>query len=419
MNFDDIKGWQGTAEELLEELQKKIEQLNLSVEPPTVRTIRSWRSRNILSQPKGQKFGFRQILEGLATLLLLKKGWTLVAIAEVLSSWNDKELEGQILVETNGENAANLSNSQKSSLFFPQKAQNNITLAEDTVILLAQGILRQYDRILTGREIVSLDDKLPPELHSAMCNLGRLYLEEGKCDRAACIHDVLERSRYSLDDVKWNLEIFRRSEFRFGNVQLIDFDLRVPMPDCAEIATLSGGYGEDNVIENRLHSRLREATARLGAQKHQAYTRLRELLGRRSLITERALLDYLIEQNLTPLQKTVEEFFDPIPDIWLINGYASSCAHCATLMRPHPNRERYPNGYCPIRQCNSKHPPQVGKHLNPDRERLLVAKPQILAYWTAPAIDELAIFDEAKTYGLDAELYPESDQCDVAIARSL
>jgi REase associating with pPIWI_RE len=417
MNFDDIKDWQGTAEELLEELQNKIEQLNVSVKPPAVRTIRSWRSRNLLSQPKGQKFGFRQILEGLATLLLLKKGWTLVAIAEVLSSWNDKELERQILVEGDVKNVDNLSNSQESSSFLRQKTNNNHTLAEDAVILLAQGILRQYDRVLIGREIVRQDDKLPSELHSAMCKLGRLYLEEGKCDRAACVHDVLERSRYSLDRAKWNLEIFRESEFRFSNVQLIDRDLRVPTADCAEIADISGGFGEDNVIENRLHSRLREATARLGGRKqHQAYTALRELLGRRSLIKERELLDYLVEQNITPLQETVLEFFDPVPDIWLIKGCALRCAHCGTLMRPHPNRDRYPNGYCPIHQCNSKHPSQVRERLNPGRERLLVAKPQILAYWTAPAIDELAIFDEAKTYGLDAELYPESDQCDVSIS---
>jgi hypothetical protein len=417
MNFDDIKDWQGTAEELLEELQSKIEQLNLPVEPPTVRTIRSWRSRNLLSQPKGQKFGFRQILEGLATLLLLKKGWTLVAIAEVLSSWNDKELERQILVEREGENVDRSSNSEESSCFFQQRRQNNHTLAEDAVILLAQGILRQYDLILTGREIVRQDDKLPPELHSAMCKLGRLYLEEGKCDRAACVHDVLERSRYSLNDEKWDLKIFCESEFSFGtgNVQLIDRDLRVPTVECAEIADLSGGFGENNVIENRLHSRLREVTARLGERKHQAYTELRELLGRRSLITERKLLDYLIEKNLTPLQETVLEFFDPVPEIWFIKSHAYRCAHCGTLMRPHSNRDRYPNGYCPIYQCNSKHPPQIGERLNPDRERLLVAKPQILVYWTAPAIDELAIFDEAKTYGLDAQLYPESDQCDVAI----
>jgi DNA-binding transcriptional MerR regulator len=417
MNFDEVRDWQGTVEGLLGELQRKIKQCNLDVEPPTVRTIRSWRSRNLLSQPKGQKFGFRQILEGLAILQLLKKGWTLVAIAEVLSSWNDRELEQRIIFEKDGENATEFNDSQDLLVFLRSRAKNNLPLPEDAVILLAQGVLRQYDRVLTGKEIVKQDDKLPPELHSAMCKLGRLYLEEGKCDHAACIHDVLERSCYSFDSTKWDLNIFCNSKFQFGNVRLIDRDLRVPTADCAEIANKSGDFGEDNVIENRLHSRLREATARLGEKrKHEAYTALRELLGRRSLIKERELLDYLVGKNITPLQEAVLEFFDPVPEVWLINGHALSCFHCGTLMRPHPNKDRYPNGYCPIHQCNSKHPPQVGERLNPENERLLVAKPQILAYWTAPAIDELAIFDEAKTYGLDAELYPESDLCDVAIS---
>jgi hypothetical protein len=36
-------------------------------------------------------------------------------------------------------------------------------------------------------------------------------------------------------------------------------------------------------------------------------------------------------------------------------------------------------------------------------------------YWTGPAIDEIAIYDEAIRRGLQAELYPENDLCDVAI----
>ena len=414
MAFDDIRDWRGTAENLLEELQSKIEQLNLSVELPTVRTIRAWRSKKLLSQPKGQKFGFRQILEGLATLLLLDKGWTLVSIEQVLSSWSVRELEQQILV---GTNVAESDKSQESFTLFQPKNQNNLALAEDAVILLAQGILRQYDCVLTGTKIVRQDDKLPSELHSAMCKLGRLYLEEGKCDRAACVHDLLSRSRYSLNrNEYWDLDIFGDSEFRFSDVQLIDTDLRVPTPDCAEIAEISGGYGEDNVIENRLHNIIRTATERLGKRKqHQAYTALRQLLGRRSLIQENELVNYLEEKNLTPLQETVLEFYDPVPEIWLINDLANRCAHCGTLMRPHPKRSIYPDGYCPIHQCNSKYAPKVGERLDPKQERLLVAKPQILAYWTAPAIDELAIFDRAQSVGLDTELYPESDRCDVSI----
>lgn len=417
MSFDDIRDWRGTAENLLEELQSKIEQLNLSVESPTVRTIRAWRSKNLLSQPKGQKFGFRQILEGLATLLLLKKGWTLVSISQVLSSWNNKELEQQILVGVVGVDETESIHSQESFTLFEPRKQNNLALAEDAIILLAQGILRQYDCVLTGTKIVRQDDKLPSELHSAMCKLGRLYLEEGKCDLAACVHDLLSRSRYSLNcEESWNLDILRDSEFPFANVQLIDADLRVPTPDCAEIAEISGGYGEDHVIENRLHTIIRTATERLGKRKqHQAYTALRQLLGRRSLIQEKELVNYLEEKNLTPLQETVLEFYDPVPEIWLINDFANRCAHCGTLMRPHPKRASYPDGCCPIHQCNSKYAPKVGERLDPKQERLLVAKPQILAYWTAPAIDELTIFDRAQSVGLDTELYPESDRCDVAI----
>ena len=210
---------------------------------------------------------------------------------------------------------------------------------------------------------------------------------------------------------------FSGLEFDFGNVKLIDFDLRVPTPDCAEIANSSGSFGEDNVVEHRLYSGLKKDTERLGKRKqHYAYTALREIIGRKSLISERELLDYLVDKNLTPLQETVREFFDYVPEAWLINGYALRCYHCGTLIRPNADRLSYPKGYyCPIHQCNSKYPPQVGERLNPQKEWLLIAKPQILVYWTAPAIDELAIFDEAKTYGLDAQLYPKSDQCDVSI----
>ena len=84
-------------------------------------------------------------------------------------------------------------------------------------------------------------------------------------------------------------------------------------------------------------------------------------------------------------------------------------------MRPHPNKKRFPEGYCPIRQCNSKHPAPVPERLDPQADRLLIANPQILTYWTGPAIDELAIFDEARRCALSAELYPESDLCDISI----
>ena len=93
MQFDRVRQWSGSAKALTEEIHYQIGLLNISVEPPALRTIRLWRSKKLLSQPKGKKFEFRQILEGLATSLLLKRGWTLSAIGEVLTNFLDSDIE--------------------------------------------------------------------------------------------------------------------------------------------------------------------------------------------------------------------------------------------------------------------------------------------------------------------------------------
>lgn len=416
MYFEDVRQWQGTADTLTKELKRQIEQLRLSVEPPALRTVRSWRAKQLLSQPKGQEFGFRQILEGLATALLLKKGWTLTAIAQVLPSFPDLVLEQQIIAESDGQDPTWSIPMQTATLPLPIGHASKLDLAEDAVVLLAQGIVRQYTKTL-NREIVRQDDTMPSELYRAMCKLGRLYIEEGLPDRAACVHTVLERGRYPLE--KWDLDIFRHPDFRFRQAILIDPDFRVPTSDCAEIANSRGTFGEDNVIEHRLHERLREATERLGSRRqHKAYTALRELFGRNSLLGEHQLLDYLVDKDLTPLQgMIIDTFFDRVPDIWLIDGYAHRCAHCGTLMRPYPNKKTFPDGRCPIRQCAGQESERAkfSEKLDPNKDSLLIAKPQILTYWTGPAIDEVTIFDTARNHGLNAELYPESDLCDVAI----
>ena len=195
MQLEIDHDWQGTAEILTAELQYQIHQLDLTVEPPVLRTVRLWRSKKLLSQPKGQRFGFRQVLEGLATTLLLKKGWTFVAIGDVLPTFTDELLEQQILAEAQGKDS---SWSPVSSVVQNKNEQdkNTLSLAEDAVILLAQGIIRQYTRSL-NKDIVRQDDQMPVELYKAMCKIGRLYIEQGLEDETACIHSVLARSPIS------------------------------------------------------------------------------------------------------------------------------------------------------------------------------------------------------------------------------
>lgn len=350
MYFEDVRQWQGTAEVLTKELKRQIGELRLSIAPPALRTVRLWRSKQLLSQPKGREFEFRQILEGLATALLLKKGWTLTAIAQVLPSFPDDALEQQVVSEADGQDPAWLPAIQTTSLPLPTGHRQTVDLAEDAIVLLAQGILRQYERVLSGRDIVRQEDSMLSEIYRAMCKLGRLYIEEGLSDQAACIHSVLQRACYPLNSKEWNLKVFQQPNFRFSGVSFIDLDLRVPTSDCSLIANLSGAFGEDNVIESRLHTRLRESTERLGSRyQDRAYTALRELIGRYSLIGERQLLDYLVDNELTPLQAMViDTFFDPVPEVWLIDGFAYRCAHCRTLMRRFDRNlgKREFAGYC-------------------------------------------------------------------------
>ncbi|MEL7226118.1 MAG: hypothetical protein AAGL17_15040, partial [Cyanobacteria bacterium J06576_12] len=190
MQFDRVRQWSGSAKALTEEIQYQLGLLTISIEPPALRTVRLWRSKKILSQPKGKKFGFRQILEGLATALLLKRGWTLSAIGEVLTHFSDGDIERQILAESENRDP-NWSAAIAQNHSFSANPRKMTDIAEDAVVLLAQGILKQYTRVL-NQEIIRQDDSIPSELYRAMCKLGRLYIEEGSPDQAACIHPVLD-----------------------------------------------------------------------------------------------------------------------------------------------------------------------------------------------------------------------------------
>jgi hypothetical protein len=281
-------------------------------------------------------------------------------------------------------------------------------------MLLAQGLIQQYRRVLGGGIVRQDDRALASSLQVAQRRLGRMYIEEGKRDQAASVHEILARCRAPLDHPEWDLEAFQAESFPYRGVTLLDPDLRVPTVDCAEIAQAPGGFGEDQIIEDGLHRQLRDAAARLGPRKNQAYTAIREVLGRRSLISEAELIAWVHKHELGPVQRVFEEFYEPVLEVWLIDGMAFRCGHCGTLLRPHPNKSEYPEGRCPLHPCALKRPVATEK-LDPRESPLLIARPQILAYWTAPSVDEIRIYDAAMALGLDATLYPESDASDVGV----
>ena len=111
-----------------------------------------------------------------------------------------------------------------------------------------------------------------------------------------------------------------------------------------------------------------------------------------------------------------DRFYQRVPEAWLIAGEACRCAHCHTLMRPAPGKAM---GYrCPLSACRAEFPtPLIDERYDPALTR--VVRPQLLAYWVNPAIDELRIYNKARDLGLVADLYPNKDACDVSIGNRI
>lgn len=403
-----LRGWRGSAEELAGLLRESLPALGLSVEPPSVRTIRYWRSIGVIGRSEGRKFGEREVLEALSTLVLRSRG---LGLAEAGATLKQYETEGlrklltSVRVVPQGEQPSESSRSDVRAL----------ERAWTAAVLLAQGVVKQYGLVGPENEVVRQDGTVSGEMQDAMCLLGRLYIEQGAEDNAACLHDVLDRCRFPLDDERWSIDVFRSTSFACSGARLIEYDLRVPTPECYEIAHGSHGKGLDDIVENQLHGDLRRALESSGVEVARSYTALRQFMGRRSLTTLEELYEYCDNENLPGRlsRLLVERFYQDVPDGWLIEGRANRCAHCGTLMRPHPDLAEYPDGRCPLSACRAVDPPKVSERLPPDE--VIVCRPQILSYWVNPAIDEIRVYDAARAKGVPSMLYPGVDSCDVSL----
>ncbi|GBF05516.1 hypothetical protein DAERI_050025 [Deinococcus aerius] len=276
---------------------------------------------------------------------------------------------------------------------------------------LALAVSAQY-RVALDHGVVLQDHTVPKSMQDAMSLLGRLALEEGREDRFASVHDVLHACTVPLRE--WDLDAFK-GNFTYANLQLVDPDLLVPTEECGALM-VEGGRSHDDVIERQLYARLQDALKNTGRQRDRTYRVVREFLARHSLTTRAGLRGHFdgegVDDAVTDL--VLGHLFIPVPEAWTLRGQPHRCVHCGTLTRPHPDRDRFPGGRCPLQACRE------GEDFQAQAEPFggtgaIVAANTVLRYWVNPAIDELRIFDAAVEAGVPAELYPHSDKCDVSL----
>lgn len=384
-----------TAEEAVEIVGEVTARLLIVGDPPSLRTLRLWRAKQLLS-PGGRRFTRRNLLEVLGIMRLRSDGLTVGAAAERCKALDEDRLE-LLLTASQVKSTASQS-----------------TFAQVTLQLLAKGLLEQYRLVARGAIVGHSDtwrtgiENSPTSLRQASARLGRLYFEEGREDQAASLHALLQLCMKPLQH--WAPHALSNLP-EANDAVLIDPDYRVPSEDCEAIAQAAEGVSQDDLIEHRLHHELGQTLARLGDDADATYTTIREFIGRHPLATKRELQGLYAQPELPNAAiDFVRSLYSPVHADYATTGQSRRCHYCRALIGR--------DGRCTLHGCREDHPHTRAIELTAADEAM-VARPEVLKYWVDPAREELRLYDALRLSGIAASLYPHSDRCDVAIGEDV
>jgi len=406
--------WSGSQAELVELAGELGPQLVKGDQPITKRTLIYYRGKGVISPASGKKYGYLHLVQCLAARKLISHGWTVTQLVQLIANADEWTLTQVAYGEIEADAALGISAStasQISDLNDPSEQaleETDLPLSELAVRMLAIGVCDSFNRVIDEHKIVS-GNEIPFTLKRAMGLLGRLCLEEGKEDAFASIHDTLARCKLPFNDSCWPLSVFKETNFKLGSVNLIDKDHRCPTQDCVELAS---GESEANIKEQFSFELLTQLCSGFGPQKHWAYQKVREFIGRNPITTSRRITEHARENALAKIDPfLVREVYTPVESHILIDGLLYQCEACKAPIRKAEEKL----GRCPIKQCANygNNVPLIGGR-TPEID-CVVLKPHLLSFWFGPSIDELAIYDLAVKRELEAQLYPESDACDISI----
>lgn len=380
------------------------------------RTINYYRSKGILDAAIGKKYGYLHILQCLLARKLSYEGWKIMQMAQTIPSLDNSQLLFYLEHSVSFEELFkhNTQSDFSSDNGNDKKANNNdlsvttkLSLPKLAIHLLAQGIIEQYKLINKGNIVEG--SRLPDTLKQAMGLLGRLCIQEGVEDHSASVHALLQRCTLPLSDAQWGLDVLADSHFPYRDVILIDPDHRCPTQECIELTIPSS---EEDVREKYSFNNLWQICETFGGRRHEVYRLLRQYTATHLIVEQEEIITFLRTNNLTGADSFLrQECYKPLDDSYLIENQLFLCPHCHSPLK----EVQYKLGVCTIRQCRSyyKHIAlENGVEPNPS---YLILRPHLRTFWFGPAIDELKVYQTCLDNNLEAELYPDSDRCDIAI----
>jgi hypothetical protein len=285
---------------------------------------------------------------------------------------------------------------------------NQLPLPVLAVHMLAVGVCKVFSQVADGASVVD-GNNMPFALKRAIGLLGRLCLESGQDDSFASVHKTLALCTLPFNHSQWPISAFKKREFEFSSINLIDRDHRCPTQDCVELASVGN---EANLKEQFSFELLIQLCSGFGARKHEVYRVVREFIGRNPISSLRHIAEFAREESISKVEMFLtREVYSPVDSHILIDGLLHQCSKCGAPIRQVSDGL----GACTIKQCS-----KYGKHVSlgfgkQPAEDEVVLSPHLLSFWFGPSIDELEVFDLAQRLDYEATLYPESDACDVSI----
>lgn len=404
MSILDFKTWQGNPREATQEVAALLLQWHPGVIAPTERVLRKWRQEEVLTH-EGRRFTGRNLLEAAYVTWQRKEGVSLASVTNQLRELTIGELKDKVIKQVS------------EPLKQPYIDERRL---ERTVILLAYGILKQFQAVRAGHPVsvgLSNPDKrvidatIPLPLRQAQTQLARLAFESGQQDDYASVHELLWGCTKPMRE--WAPRPLAEHA-QYAGVVLIDVEYKVPSLECGDFAELGGHLAD--ITENQIHQQLMQALDRLDeSERSGAYTLVRKFVAENPLVIRTGAPWRKLLTN-PRLNLEVRGWLDTIyePAHAALADKQARVARCSYCHAPLIQDKH--KIICSLTACRAAHPRTKPTEPVPLADAL-VARPEVLKYWCNPALDELRLFKELTALFPDeqVQLFPDLDLCDVAI----
>lgn len=245
---------------------------------------------------------------------------------------------------------------------------------------------------------------LSAEDRAAMALVSRACLVNGLPDKGAEIHELLFACTRPFEE--W-LDVPEVANAGLGKTNLIYAEDGIPTAEAEDLARKFSGVTAG--LEEQLFIRFLEVLGKQPtAMANEYYTLVREFVVRHPLSTNADLKKFSDKIHVQLWLLMRQDFYEPVPESWEINGAVPLCAHCGNAMK----LGRAGN-VCRTAACAASRPALEGGGVR--SADILRATRGIRQYWIEPGLDEVRLFDALCSAGHAAELYPQRDRVDIAV----